>query len=63
MPLRSASRTARATATIVGKFGFMLNNMLGEEDLAAGGLHAWREGRAAVLDDGADHHPASLTAR
>ncbi|MEX1060747.1 MAG: gamma-glutamyltransferase, partial [Methyloceanibacter sp.] len=31
--------------TIVGKFGFMLNNMLGEEDLAADGLHAWREGR------------------
>jgi len=30
--------------TIVGKFGFMLNNMLGEEDLAADGLHAWREG-------------------
>jgi gamma-glutamyltranspeptidase / glutathione hydrolase len=30
--------------TIVGNFGFMLNNMLGEEDLAAGGLHAWREG-------------------
>jgi gamma-glutamyltranspeptidase/glutathione hydrolase len=29
---------------IVGKFGFMLNNMLGEEDLAATGLHAWREG-------------------
>jgi gamma-glutamyltranspeptidase/glutathione hydrolase len=29
---------------IVGKFGFMLNNMLGEEDLAAGGLHGWREG-------------------
>jgi gamma-glutamyltranspeptidase/glutathione hydrolase len=29
---------------IVGNFGFMLNNMLGEEDLAAGGLHAWREG-------------------
>jgi gamma-glutamyltranspeptidase/glutathione hydrolase len=29
---------------IVGKFGFMLNNMLGEEDLAAGGLGAWREG-------------------
>jgi gamma-glutamyltranspeptidase/glutathione hydrolase len=29
---------------IVGRFGFMLNNMLGEEDLAAGGLHAWREG-------------------
>jgi len=28
---------------IVGNFGFMLNNMLGEEDLAAGGLHAWRE--------------------
>jgi len=30
--------------TIVGKFGFMLNNMLGEEDLAGGGLHEWREG-------------------
>jgi gamma-glutamyltranspeptidase/glutathione hydrolase len=29
---------------IVGNFGFMLNNMLGEEDLAAGGLEAWREG-------------------
>jgi gamma-glutamyltranspeptidase/glutathione hydrolase len=28
---------------IVGNFGFMLNNMLGEEDLAAGGLHALRE--------------------
>jgi gamma-glutamyltranspeptidase / glutathione hydrolase len=27
---------------IVGKFGFMLNNMLGEEDLASGGLDAWR---------------------
>jgi gamma-glutamyltranspeptidase/glutathione hydrolase len=30
--------------TIVGNFGFMLNNMLGEEDLTAGGLHEWREG-------------------
>jgi gamma-glutamyltranspeptidase / glutathione hydrolase len=29
---------------IVGEFGFMLNNMLGEEDLASGGLDAWREG-------------------
>ena len=29
---------------IVGDFGFMLNNMLGEEDLAQGELHAWREG-------------------
>ena len=29
---------------IVGRFGFMLNNMLGEEDLAADGLGAWREG-------------------
>jgi gamma-glutamyltranspeptidase / glutathione hydrolase len=28
----------------VGKFGFMLNNMLGEEDLAASGLDSWREG-------------------
>jgi gamma-glutamyltranspeptidase/glutathione hydrolase len=28
---------------VVGNFGFMLNNMLGEEDLAAGGLHVWRE--------------------
>ncbi len=29
---------------IVGKFGFMLNNMLGEEDLTSGGLGDWREG-------------------
>ncbi len=29
---------------IVGRFGFMLNNMLGEEDLASGGLGDWREG-------------------
>jgi gamma-glutamyltranspeptidase / glutathione hydrolase len=29
---------------IVGKFGFMLNNMLGEEDLVRGGLDAWRPG-------------------
>ena len=29
---------------IVGKFGFMLNNMLGEEDLAPEGLGHWREG-------------------
>jgi gamma-glutamyltranspeptidase/glutathione hydrolase len=29
---------------IVGKFGFMLNNMLGEEDLFRGGLDAWRQG-------------------
>jgi len=29
---------------IVGDFGFMLNNMLGEEDLASGSLEAWREG-------------------
>jgi len=29
---------------IVGKFGFMLNNMLGEEDLASDGLDSWREG-------------------
>jgi gamma-glutamyltranspeptidase/glutathione hydrolase len=29
---------------IVGKFGFMLNNMLGEEDLARGRLDAWRQG-------------------
>jgi len=29
---------------VVGKFGFMLNNMLGEEDLAPEGLGAWREG-------------------
>ena len=29
---------------IVGNFGFMLNNMLGEEDLASDGLDAWREG-------------------
>ena len=29
---------------IVGKHGFMLNNMLGEEDLADGALDRWREG-------------------
>ena len=29
---------------IVGRFGFMLNNMLGEEDLASGALGAWHEG-------------------
>ncbi len=29
---------------IVGNFGFMLNNMLGEEDLASGNLEAWRPG-------------------
>ncbi len=29
---------------IVGNFGFMLNNMLGEEDLASGRLDAWRAG-------------------
>jgi len=29
---------------IVGRFGFMLNNMLGEEDLSSGGLDRWREG-------------------
>jgi gamma-glutamyltranspeptidase/glutathione hydrolase len=29
---------------IVGDFGFMLNNMLGEEDLASGNLEAWRPG-------------------
>jgi gamma-glutamyltranspeptidase/glutathione hydrolase len=29
--------------TIVGAFGFMLNNMLGEDDLASAGLNTWRE--------------------
>jgi gamma-glutamyltranspeptidase / glutathione hydrolase len=29
---------------IVGNFGFMLNNMLGEEDLASGNLESWRPG-------------------
>ncbi|MGV1013939.1 MAG: gamma-glutamyltransferase family protein [Methyloceanibacter sp.] len=29
---------------IVGNFGFMLNNMLGEEDLAGGRIDDWREG-------------------
>ena len=29
---------------IVGKFGFMLNNMLGEEDLSSGRIEDWREG-------------------
>jgi gamma-glutamyltranspeptidase/glutathione hydrolase len=30
--------------TIVGTFGFMLNNMLGEEDIASDGLGDWRPG-------------------
>jgi gamma-glutamyltranspeptidase/glutathione hydrolase len=30
--------------SIVGKFGFMLNNMLGEEDLSPEGLGTWRVG-------------------
>src|SRR5262249_56920559 len=30
--------------SIVGSFGFMLNNMLGEEDLAPDGLGSWRDG-------------------
>ena len=30
--------------SIVGNFGFMLNNMLGEEDLSPSGLGTWREG-------------------
>ena len=30
--------------SIVGSFGFMLNNMLGEEDLVPEGLGRWREG-------------------
>jgi gamma-glutamyltranspeptidase / glutathione hydrolase len=30
---------------ILGRFGFMLNNMLGEEDISSGRLDAWREGR------------------
>ena len=30
--------------SIVGNFGFMLNNMLGEEDLMPDGLGHWREG-------------------
>jgi gamma-glutamyltranspeptidase / glutathione hydrolase len=29
---------------IVGNFGFMLNNMLGEEDLTSGRIDEWREG-------------------
>jgi len=29
---------------VVGNHGFMLNNMLGEEDLACGALDRWREG-------------------
>jgi gamma-glutamyltranspeptidase/glutathione hydrolase len=29
---------------VVGRFGFMLNNMLGEEDLSSGRLGDWREG-------------------
>ena len=36
----------------------MLNNMLGEEDLADGRLGALARGHAHVVDDGADHHLA-----
>ena len=44
---------------IVGKFGFMLNNMLGEEDLAPDGARFLARRGAVVLDDGADHHLAA----
>ena len=37
-----AARLAGGNGFIVGNFGFMLNNMLGEDDL--GTLDAWREG-------------------
>jgi gamma-glutamyltranspeptidase/glutathione hydrolase len=44
-------RAASATVTngegngrILGEFGFMLNNMLGEADLNPGGFHNWRPG-------------------
>jgi gamma-glutamyltranspeptidase/glutathione hydrolase len=30
---------------LVGGYGFMMNNMLGEEDLNPGGSHAWQPGR------------------
>jgi gamma-glutamyltranspeptidase/glutathione hydrolase len=30
---------------VAGGFGFMLNNMLGEEDLNPGGFHRWQPGR------------------
>ena len=43
--------------SIVGEFGFMLNNMLGEEDLTPEGLGTWRRGGRLLLHDGADHHP------
>ena len=33
--------------SIVGNFGFMLNNMLGEEDLSPGGLGKWRKASAS----------------
>ena len=45
--------------TIVGKFGFMLNNMLGEEDLASRRPRCLARRNAAVLHDGADHHPGA----
>lgn len=47
----SDGRAAAATVTngegngrILGDFGFMLNNMLGEADINPGGFHKWRPG-------------------
>ena len=44
MPLRSSLSNGEGNGFIVGNFGFMLNNMLGEEDLTPDGLGNWREG-------------------
>ena len=34
---------------MVGRYGFMLNNMLGEEDISSDRLDGWREGRGSPL--------------
>ena len=41
---------------IVGRFGFMLNNMLGEEDLMPDGLGNWRENVRLSSMMAPDHH-------
>ncbi len=41
---------------IAGKFGFMLNNMLGEEDSHERQARGLASCHAPVVDDGADHH-------
>ena len=45
--------------SIVGNFGFMLNNMLGEEDLTPEGLGNWREGVRLSSMMAPDYYPGT----